>query len=63
MYYQQESQAAVAQGVAQALGVSAVQQSAAFPNADVTVVLGADYAADALPAPGSLRRCFRDVEF
>ncbi|UFU13724.1 LytR C-terminal domain-containing protein [Curtobacterium sp. C1] len=44
VYYQQESQAAVAQGVAQALGVSAVQQSAAFPNADVTVVLGADYA-------------------
>ncbi|WIJ44950.1 LytR C-terminal domain-containing protein [Curtobacterium citreum] len=44
VYYQQESQAAVAEGVAQALGVSAVQQSAAFPNADVTVVLGADYA-------------------
>jgi hypothetical protein len=43
VYYQQESQAAVAQGVAQALGVSAVQQSAAFPNADVSVVLGSDY--------------------
>jgi hypothetical protein len=43
VYYQQESQAAVAQGVAQALGVSAVQQSVAFPNADVSVVLGSDY--------------------
>ncbi|PZE81741.1 LytR C-terminal domain-containing protein [Curtobacterium sp. MCBD17_032] len=43
VYYQQESQAAVAQGVAQALGVSAVQQSSAFPNADVSVVLGSDY--------------------
>ncbi|MFJ3385661.1 MULTISPECIES: LytR C-terminal domain-containing protein [unclassified Curtobacterium] len=43
VYYQQESQAAVARGVAAALGVTAVQQSAAFPNADVSVVLGADY--------------------
>jgi hypothetical protein len=44
VYYQQESQAALAQGIAQSLGVTAVQQSAAFPNADISVVLGADYA-------------------
>lgn len=44
VYYQQASQAAVAQGIAKQLGVTAVQQSAAFPNADVSVVLGADYA-------------------
>lgn len=44
VYYQQESQAAVAQGIAKALGTTAVQRSAAFPNADVSVVLGADYA-------------------
>ncbi len=44
VYYQQESQAAVAQGVAKSLGTTAVQRSAAFPNADVSVVLGADYA-------------------
>jgi hypothetical protein len=44
VYYQQESQAALAQGIAQSLGTSAVQQSAAFPNADVSVVLGSDYA-------------------
>lgn len=43
VYYQQDSQAAIARGVASALGVTAVQQSAAFPNADVSVVLGADY--------------------
>ena len=43
VYYQQESQAALAEGIAQSLGTSAVQQSAAFPNADVSVVLGADY--------------------
>lgn len=43
VYYQQTSQAAVAQGIAKQLGVTAVQQSAAFPNADVSVVLGADY--------------------
>jgi hypothetical protein len=43
VYYQQASQAALAQGIASALGVTAVQQSAAFPNADVSVVLGADY--------------------
>jgi hypothetical protein len=43
VYYQQASQAAVAQGIAASLGVTAVQQSAAFPNADVSVVLGADY--------------------
>lgn len=43
VYYQQASQAAVAQGIAKQLGVTAVQQSAAFPNADVSVVLGADY--------------------
>ncbi|MBA8988913.1 cytoskeletal protein RodZ [Curtobacterium pusillum] len=44
VYYQQTSQAAVAQGIAKSLGVTAVQQSAAFPNADISVVLGADYA-------------------
>ncbi|QWS33592.1 LytR C-terminal domain-containing protein [Curtobacterium aetherium] len=43
VYYQQASQAALAQGIAQSLGVTAVQQSSAFPNADVSVVLGADY--------------------
>jgi hypothetical protein len=43
VYYQQASQAALAQGIASALGVTAVQQSSAFPNADVSVVLGADY--------------------
>jgi hypothetical protein len=43
VYYQQASQAAVAQGIAKQLGVTAVRQSAAFPNADVSVVLGADY--------------------
>ncbi|WIB70437.1 LytR C-terminal domain-containing protein [Curtobacterium sp. MCBD17_026] len=43
VYYQQASQAAVAQGIAKQLGVTAVQQSVAFPNADVSVVLGADY--------------------
>ena len=35
--------APVAQGIAKQLGVTAVQQSSAFPNADVSVVLGADY--------------------
>ncbi len=44
VYYQQPAQAAIAQGIAGTLGVTAVQQSAAFPNADVSVVLGADYA-------------------
>jgi hypothetical protein len=44
VYYQQASQAALAQGIATSLGVTAVQQSAAFPNADISVVLGADYA-------------------
>ncbi|MDP4333097.1 LytR C-terminal domain-containing protein [Curtobacterium sp. A7_M15] len=44
VYYQQAAQAAVAQGVAKSLGTTAVQQSAAFPNADISVVLGADYA-------------------
>ncbi|WP_182046168.1 LytR C-terminal domain-containing protein [Curtobacterium sp. ME26] len=43
VYYQQADQQAVAQGIANALGITAVQQSAAFPNADVSVVLGADY--------------------
>lgn len=43
VYYQLADQQAVAQGVANALGITAVQQSAAFPNADVSVVLGADY--------------------
>jgi hypothetical protein len=44
VYYQQESQAALAQGIAKSLGTSAVQRSSAFPNADVSVVLGADFA-------------------
>jgi hypothetical protein len=44
VYYQQAAQASVAQGIAKSLGVTAVQQSAAFPNADISVVLGADYA-------------------
>ena len=44
VYYQQESQAALAEGIAKSLGTSAVQRSSAFPNADVSVVLGADYA-------------------
>lgn len=43
VYYQQASQAAVARGIAKTLGVTAVQQSAAFPNASISVVLGADY--------------------
>ncbi|MFZ6993406.1 LytR C-terminal domain-containing protein [Curtobacterium sp. RRHDQ66] len=43
VYYQQESQAALAKGIAQSLGVTAVEQSAAFPNADISVVLGADF--------------------
>ncbi|MGN7191560.1 MULTISPECIES: LytR C-terminal domain-containing protein [unclassified Curtobacterium] len=43
VYYQEESQAAVARGIAKTLGVTAVQQSDAFPNAGVSVVLGADY--------------------
>jgi hypothetical protein len=44
VYYQQESQAALAQGIAQSLGTTAVQQSAAFPNAAISVVLGSDSA-------------------
>ncbi len=43
VYYQQPEQQAVAQGVAKALGIATVEQSSAFPNADVSVVLGADY--------------------
>jgi hypothetical protein len=43
VYYQQPEQQAVAQGVAKALGIASVEQSTAFPNADVSVVLGADY--------------------
>lgn len=44
VYYQSDDQAAVARGIVKTLGVGSVQKSAAFPNADVTVVLGADYA-------------------
>ncbi len=44
VYYQQAAQATLAQGIAKSLGTTAVQQSAAFPNADISVVLGADYA-------------------
>ncbi|KTR38126.1 hypothetical protein NS263_14320 [Curtobacterium oceanosedimentum] len=43
VYYQQPEQQAVAQGVAKALGIATVEQPSAFPNADVSVVLGADY--------------------
>lgn len=43
VYYRSAASAAVAQGIAKSLGTTAVQQSAAFPNADVSVVLGADY--------------------
>lgn len=43
VYYQQESQAALAEGIAKSLGTSAVQRSSAFPNADVSVILGADF--------------------
>jgi hypothetical protein len=44
VYYQSDDQAAIARGIVKTLGVGSVQKSAAFPNADVTVVLGADYA-------------------
>jgi hypothetical protein len=43
VYYRSAESAAVAQGIAQSLGTTAVQQSSAFPNADVSVVLGSDY--------------------
>ena len=43
VYYRDASDAAVARGVAHTLGVTTVQQSSAFPNAAVTVVLGSDY--------------------
>jgi hypothetical protein len=44
VYYQKDSDAAIARGVAHTLGVGVVQKSSAFPNSSVTVVLGADYA-------------------
>jgi cytoskeletal protein RodZ len=34
---------AIALGIAQKLGITTVQESAAFPNSTITVVLGADY--------------------
>ena len=43
VYYRSAEAAAVAQGIAKSLGTTAVQQSTAFPNADVSVVLGSDY--------------------
>lgn len=43
VYYYDEVNAGIARGVAEQLGVAAVQQSAAFPGASVTVVLGADF--------------------
>jgi hypothetical protein len=43
VYYYDEANEGIALGVAQELGVTAVEQSAAFPGASVTVVLGADY--------------------
>jgi cytoskeletal protein RodZ len=44
VYYKDEAQAAVARGIVKTLGVGTVAKSSAFPNADVTVVLGTDYA-------------------
>jgi cytoskeletal protein RodZ len=44
VYYQKDSDAALARGIAKSLGVGTVEQSAAFPNASVSVVLGADFA-------------------
>ncbi|MFZ7087543.1 LytR C-terminal domain-containing protein [Curtobacterium sp. RRHDQ10] len=44
VYYQSDDQAAIARGIVVTLGVGSVQKSTAFPNSDVTVVLGADYA-------------------
>jgi hypothetical protein len=44
VYYQEDSQAALARGIAKTLGVGTVQKSSAFPNSSITVVLGSDYA-------------------
>lgn len=44
VYYQTDAQASVARGIVKTLGVGSVQKSSAFPNSDVTVVLGSDYA-------------------
>jgi len=44
VYYQSDDQAAVARGIVKTLGVGSVAKSSAFPNSDVTVVLGTDYA-------------------
>jgi cytoskeletal protein RodZ len=43
IYYQKAADEAVARGVAKSLGVGSVEQSSAFPNAAISVVLGADY--------------------
>lgn len=44
VYYRTDADAAVARGIVKTLGVGTVAKSSAFPNADVTVVLGTDYA-------------------
>ena len=44
VYYQKDADAAVARGVAKTLGVGTIQKSSAFPNSEITVVLGSDYA-------------------
>jgi cytoskeletal protein RodZ len=44
VYYQKDSDAAVARGIAKTLGVGTIQKSSAFPNSEITVVLGSDYA-------------------
>jgi hypothetical protein len=44
VYYQDDAQAAVARGIVKTLGVGSIAKSSAFPNSDVTVVLGSDYA-------------------
>ncbi|WIB67071.1 LytR C-terminal domain-containing protein [Curtobacterium sp. MCBD17_035] len=44
VYYQTDAEAAIARGIVKTLGVGTVAKSSAFPNAAVTVVLGADYA-------------------
>ncbi|MBD8704518.1 LytR C-terminal domain-containing protein [Frigoribacterium sp. CFBP9039] len=43
VYYADAADEGVALGLAQTLGVTATAVSSAFPNASVTVVLGADY--------------------
>lgn len=44
IYYRSSDYQAIARGLAQVLGVGALQLSDAYPGAPVTIVLGADYA-------------------